>query len=113
MNNRIYLLMIAAMIMILGNTVKSSAGCLMNCEGAVSESETEEIPNQEQRKEERTQQFGDLRDSVVVSGVEMSSSNQVSVGSNSGDVNTTSSTIIMGVNKSYNNTTNTTTQNNR
>lgn len=88
----------------------------MSCEGDTSEAyeeDDEELPNEEAQNEERTQHFGNLRDSIVVSGVEMNTSNHVEVGSNSGDINTTSSTIIMGVNKSHNNTNNTTTSSNR
>ena len=100
----------------LGMTHSTQAGCLMSCERDTSETDEaddDELPNKEERKEERRQHFGNLRDSIVISGVEMNTSNHVTVGSNSGDINTTSSTIIMGVNKSHNNTNNTTTSSNR
>ncbi len=116
MNKKIYIAIITGILFFLGNTQSIKAGCLMSCEEDTSEAymeDEEKLPNEEAQKDERTQHFGNLRDSVVVSGVEMNSSNHVTVGSNSGDINTTSSTIIMGVNKSHSNTNNTNTTSNR
>ncbi len=117
MDKKRFIAFILGILVFLGNVSFIEAGCLMSCEEDTSEAyleDDEELPNEEAQNEERTQHFGNLRDSVVVSGVEMNTSNSVTVGgSNSGDINTTSSTIIMGVNKSHNNTNNTTTTSNR
>lgn len=115
MNKKFYTAMILGLVF-LGNPHLIEAGCLMSCEGEPSEAYKEdatELPNEEAHRNEQTQHFGNLRDSVVVDGVKMNSSNHVTVGSNSGDINTSSSNVIMGVNKSHNNTSNSNTTSNR
>jgi len=117
MNIKIYLIAILGAFFVLGGSIGSQAGCLTDCDEATSEmaeaDDENDRPNQENERTERTQHFGNIRDSVVLNGVSMKSDAHVSVGSNSGDINNTSSNVIMGVNKSHNNTNNTTNHRNR
>lgn len=118
MNRKLFLAMLFAVAACIGFPYQSDATCLMDCEEVIYEAEGQEGNGEdtradEARRDQRTPQFGDIRESMILNGVVMKSTNNVSVGTNSGDINTNSTNVIQGINKSHNNTSNTTTTSNR
>ena len=101
--------------MVTGVSFQAWGACLIDCEGQTPPSAgKEETGNGNNARGNQAAGNGNLAsgnvtDSVILNGVEMRSENHVNVGSNSGEVNTTANAVIMGPNKSSNNTSNTNT----
>jgi hypothetical protein len=107
---------IVGIAMVIGIPFQAKGVCLIDCEGqtSVPPAGKEENGNGNSSRGNQAAGTGNLAsgnvtDSVILNGVEMRSENHVNVGSNSGEVNTTANAVIMGPNKSSNNTTNTNT----
>lgn len=108
--------MVIGIAWVAGVPFQARAICLIDCEGQTSAPSAgkEETGNGNNARGNQAAGTGNLAsgnvtDSVILNGVEMRSENHVNVGSNSGEVNTTANAVIMGPNKSSNNTSNTNT----
>jgi len=104
---------------IIGTAISAQAVCLIDCEPnpastIESEGASDDRPMAQAQAAGRGNfAVGGIQDSVVLNGVTMHSENHVEVGSNSGEINTTATAVIMGVDKSHGNSTNSNTTSNK
>ncbi|GEM_PF-4375556 len=104
---------------VLTSPMPSKAVCLIDCGPEHSQPEKENNANGNkidgnQASGQGNLAAGNITNGVVLNGVQMRSENHVSVGgSNSGEINTTSNAVIMGVDQSNHNATNTNTTTNK
>lgn len=117
MQTKSLIAMLLGIAALLGSAAPSKAVCLMDCGSENSSAPPERGSNGNGNKIDGNQAAGtgnqsngNINNSVVVNGVRMRSENNVSVGANSGEVNTNSNVVIMGVDQSHGNSSNTTTQ---
>ena len=120
MQTKSFIAMFLGIAAVLGNALPSKAVCLMDC-GPEHSRPAEKENNGNVNKVVGFLAsglgffvVGNITNGVVLNGVQMHSENHVNIGgSNSGDVNTTSNAVIMGVDQSNHNATNTNTNTNQ